>query len=136
MFDNPKAGVPQEKNWLAEGFVSIPEDQLQCGSCWAASTAATLESLALISGSQQSLSELSVQQLVDCDEKNNGCISGWTFNAWDYTSRAGLMLRSDYLYSGVEGKCQYDASKTSFKNNGMKQERLVSNEHLKQLVAK
>jgi len=42
-------------------------DQQGCGACWAFSTAAAVESLALISGYDKQLTELSVQQLVDCD---------------------------------------------------------------------
>ena len=52
--------MPDYKNWFEEGMVSSPYDQGACGSCWAFSTAATLESLAKIQGFDEELQEYSV----------------------------------------------------------------------------
>ena len=60
--------MPDYKNWYEEGVVSTPYDQGSCGSCWAFSAAATLESLAKIQGFDSEVQEYSVQQLMDCDK--------------------------------------------------------------------
>ena len=52
--------MPDYKNWFEEGMVSSPYDQGACGSCWAFSTAATLESLAMIQGFDEEVQEYSV----------------------------------------------------------------------------
>ena len=52
--------MPEYKNWAEEGVVSTPYDQGACGSCWAFSAAATLESLAKIQGFDSEVQEYSV----------------------------------------------------------------------------
>lgn len=51
------------------------KDQLDCGCCWAFSTIQVLE--ALIFQCYGKRTELSVQQLVDCDFYNDACDGGW-----------------------------------------------------------
>ena len=47
------------------------------------------------------------------------------------------MPKSEYAaYSGVQGQCAYDETKALVKNTGMVQERYLSNDKLKALVAK
>jgi len=46
---------PESVNWFDRGYVSIPYAQGGCGSCWAFSAAAALESLAMISGFDASI---------------------------------------------------------------------------------
>lgn len=42
--------LPDYKNWFAEGKVSKPYNQKNCGSCWAFSAASVMESMAFIEG--------------------------------------------------------------------------------------
>ena len=42
--------IPDYVNWFEKGVVSTPGDQSMCGSCWAFSTASTMEGLAVLSG--------------------------------------------------------------------------------------
>ena len=43
-----KLSLPESVNWYAEGKVSRPYSQANCGACWAFSAAAALESLRAI----------------------------------------------------------------------------------------
>ena len=54
------SNLPESVNWYQDGYVSRPLDQQGCGACWAFSTAAAVESLALISGYDKQLTELSI----------------------------------------------------------------------------
>lgn len=54
-----------------------------------------------------SLWDLSEQQLVACDPKNDGCDGGWPFVAMQYVHEIGGLLRNkDYPYKGI---CAWDA---------------------------
>lgn len=55
---------------------------LQCGSCWAFSVVGALQSVHAIGGSQ--LTELSVQQVLDCSFQNKGCSGGSPFQALNW----------------------------------------------------
>jgi len=75
LFDKIEGELPESKNWFEEGFVGTPMDQFsagQCASAWAFSTVSTLQAGAAINGGFDK-TELSVQQLIDCDTANNGC---------------------------------------------------------------
>lgn len=54
------AGIPINKNWFEEGKVTRPLDQAGCGACWAFSTSAAVESLAVISGREKELQRYSI----------------------------------------------------------------------------
>lgn len=59
---DPFGPIPAYKNWMDEGYVTRPYDQGACGACWAFTAASTLESLAMITGTEpsSSLQEYSV----------------------------------------------------------------------------
>ena len=65
------------------------KDQGQCGSCWAFSAVAVLESWALLKKENIILSE---QQLVDCSFKygNHGCNGGYNYKALAYVRDFGI----------------------------------------------
>ena len=132
MFDTVDTNIPEYTNWFEDGTVSAPLEQMQ-GS-WAQTSASVLESLAAING--LALKSLSAQQLIDCDHTNAGLEGGWMHKAFAYTSKYGLMTSEDYPYTGKQAECMYDSEKVAFKNVGITQEKLMSNEKLKSLVAK
>ena len=136
MFDEIDPTLPSSMNWFTQGAVTAPLNQGMCGSCWAFTTAATLESLAVISGQFTEIPKFSIQQLVDCDTTNSGCDGGWMFKAYKYASKYGVMTSESYPYKGRVGECMYEQSDSLFKSVGMVQEIEASNEKLKKMVSK
>lgn len=107
--------LPTQVDWRTKGVVNPIKDQGQCGSCWAFSTIASLESaVAIKTGTLYSLSE---QELVDCDTLlNNGCNGGLMDAAFSWIGRVnGVCTEVDYPYvSGTTkkaGSCKSSACK-------------------------
>lgn len=95
-YDN-LADVPLSVNWVEKGAVTGVKNQKHCGSCWAFSAVAAIESINQIkSGKLVSLSE---QQLIDCVSKNHGCSGGWTDYAFEYVKNNGITTEENYEYT-------------------------------------
>lgn len=76
------------------------------GSCWAFSTVAAVEGInQIVTGN---LTELSEQELIDCDTAyNSGCNGGLMDYAFTYiVSSGGLHKEEDYPYIMEEGTCE------------------------------
>ncbi|XP_057779671.1 low-temperature-induced cysteine proteinase-like [Salvia miltiorrhiza] len=97
--------LPDSVDWRTKGAVAPVKDQGSCGSCWAFSTIAAVESINQIkTGSLISLSE---QELVDCDTSyNQGCNGGLMDYAFEFIIKnGGIDSDEDYPYTGRDGKC-------------------------------
>jgi len=112
----PQVKAPDSIDWRTRGVLAPVQDQMQCGSCWAFSATAALESQAAIASNSRP-KKLSEQWLVDCDmqcgqyRQENGCDAGCNGglqpNAWVYTTaQNGQPGESDYPYTGTGGTCQ------------------------------
>ena len=97
--------LPASIDWRTKGIVNTIKDQGKCGSCWAFSVNAIIESYsAMITGVVPTLSE---QNLVDCTYfRYDGCGGGWMTDAFDYISiNKGISFGYAYPYvSGVTGR--------------------------------
>lgn len=79
---------------------------MTCGSCWAFSVIAMLESYYAIKSSSGTFVNLSEQYLVDCDPYNMACEGGNTLLAlWFLKNAKGLYSESEYPYLGKKGNC-------------------------------
>merc|ERR1712007_76565 len=99
--------MPHAVDWVTKGGVNPVKNQAQCGSCWAFSATAAVEGAYFVSSGN--LLSLSEQQLVSCDETDNGCGGGLMDNAFTYLESHGQCLESAYPYtsgSGSRGSCR------------------------------
>jgi hypothetical protein len=79
-------------------------NQQTCGSCWAFSSAASIEGALAISGKPKEY--VSVQNLVDCSHNSNyGCNGGFPHAALEFATTKGLVFDSAYPYTNVQGSC-------------------------------
>lgn len=110
-------GVPNAVDWRTAGAVNAIKDQGQCGSCWAFSSAASMEgSHKIASGTLLSFAE---QQLVDCSTLNFGCNGGNCALAFKYWTNNYVMSEASYKYTATNGTCKYNAtSNTGVKATG------------------
>jgi C1A family cysteine protease len=93
-------------NWVTKSKVTPVRNQRSCGSCWAFSAVAALESMQLIVKNVNR--DYSEQQLVDCSGSygNGGCKGGWMENAFKYIIANGIGLEKDYIYTAKDGSCK------------------------------
>jgi C1A family cysteine protease len=99
--------LPEEIDWEAEGKVTKIKDQGQCGSCWAFSAIAAIETTYAINNKKAL--DLSEQELVDCsrDYGNEGCNGGLMDNAFKYiVEKKGIASLTDYPYTARDGQCK------------------------------
>lgn len=100
------------------GVLNSVQNQQQCGSCWAFSATAAVESRwALKSGNLLKLSE---QQLVDCDTTSNGCNGGLMDYAFQYLEGSADELESDYPYTAENDSCKWSQGKGKVTVKGYK----------------
>jgi KDEL-tailed cysteine endopeptidase len=101
----PAPPQPLSLNWTALGAVNPIKDQGECGSCWAFSAVAAVESFHFIQKKQ--LISLSEQQVVDCDSQSSGCDGGYMVWAFEYLANtSGSCTEASYMYTGVDGTCE------------------------------
>lgn len=100
-------------DWRDFGGVTAVKDQGGCGSCWAFSAVEQVESAAMLATGMTT--ELSTEQVVDCDTSDFGCQGGDTISAYRYMMDAGgLESESDMPYvsgSWDTPQCAADPSK-------------------------
>jgi len=98
--------IPDSWDCTAQGKLVDIKDQGQCGSCWAFSATAAIESAYAIENSVDPIS-LSEQQLVDCSTSfgNQGCNGGLMDQAFEYVEQTAQCTEADYPYTGTDGTC-------------------------------
>ncbi len=108
--DGPSDYFQDTFDWRQYNKITPIKDQGFCGSCWAFSTIASLESQYAIKYNEQI--DLSEQQLVDCDKVDMGCAGGLLHTAFEeMMDMGGVELESDYSYTSVQSTCRLDVGK-------------------------
>lgn len=96
--------LPAAFDWRTEipGGLMAVKNQGSCGSCWAFSITAVVESLVKIK-TPASKPDLAEQTLVDCSQYN---CSGGNMDAFDYVVKSGLTNTANYPYREANGRCK------------------------------
>ncbi|KAM0856114.1 hypothetical protein ACQ4PT_049308 [Festuca glaucescens] len=100
---------PSKIDWVEAGVVSpIVRNQYACGCCWAMAVVASVEALHNMKTKQSVL--LSVQELIDCNTKNNGCQGGSPELALDYilVNRLSTESSNPYMARSIISSCKKD----------------------------
>ena len=96
--------LPTALDWSGQKCDHGVKNQGSCGSCWAVATAGMLSDRCCLKGKDQGW--LSIQELVSCDKKSNGCSGGWCTWALDYAkSVKGLVSESCFPYKAANAPC-------------------------------
>jgi cathepsin L len=103
--------LPDSVDWRTKGVVSAVKNQGGCGSCWAFSTAETVESaLAIATGKPPLI--LSEEELVDCMPNpdacggTGGCEGATQPEGFAFVSKNGMASEQGYPYTAHDGKCK------------------------------
>jgi len=102
--EDPLAASVTDIDWVSKGGVTPVKDQGGCGSCWAFSTMASVESVHRINTG--SIANLAEQQLVDCNTGNSGCSGGSATSALQWLVSSPPCTTSSYPYRATEGSCK------------------------------
>ncbi|KAL4456483.1 hypothetical protein ABPG74_000590 [Tetrahymena malaccensis] len=104
-------------DWRTKGVVTPVKNQGECGSCWAFSATAAMESYNAIHN--KVLLRFSEQEFVDCTTEANGgfysfgCEGGVPGEAIRYASLYGVKTEAEYPYVGIQGSCNTTNSTTT-----------------------
>lgn len=80
------------------------KNQEGCGSCWAFSTAATIEGVTNLFYNQHIDLDLSEQDILSCSGAGS-CGGGWPDQAMEYVSREGVSSEACFSYSATDKLC-------------------------------
>jgi len=74
-------------------------NQADCGSCWAFGASESLSDRVCIATNGATNVVLSPEDLVSCDQGNDGCQGGYLNAAWDYMTNPGIVTMSCFPYT-------------------------------------
>lgn len=103
--------VPDAVDWVASGAVTAVKNQRSCGSCWAFSSTGAIEGAYYVASKQ--LISLSEEDLVQCDQTDQGCNGGIMESAFSFVKEHGICSEEDYPYTsggGTRGTCHRGCS--------------------------
>ncbi|AAR28838.1 cathepsin [Leucania separata nucleopolyhedrovirus] len=131
--DGTPGRVPDLWDWRNSQKVTSVKQQGVCGSCWAFASVANIESQYAIRHDR--LLDLSEQQLVDCDQIDQGCSGGLMHLAFqEILQMGGLESELVYPYQGVDYACRLNPRKFDVKLSDCHRYDLRDERKLRELV--
>ncbi|XP_063380503.1 guanylate cyclase 32E-like [Cydia fagiglandana] len=122
--DNDDIEDSKDFDWRSYDAVTPVKDQtFLCGSCYAFTVAAAIESAAYISNGCNNLVEASEQAIIDCStgkngNGNQGCNGGFLSSSLQWVKKNGIPLRKDYgPYLAMEGYCHLKQTRLMYIHN-------------------
>merc|ERR1711971_332820 len=92
------------ENW--PGLIHPIRDQQRCGSCWAFSASEVLSDRVAIASGQPS-PVLSPEDMISCDQGDNGCGGGQLPAAWSYLQNTGIVSENCLPYTAGDGSAPW-----------------------------
>lgn len=92
--------VPLKVDWRSmenKNYISPVKNQNKCGACWAFASVETVESMYSIT-TRKETPLLSVQEVIDCADGNDGCNGGTTCNAFQWMNSSKTPIVSEKAY--------------------------------------
>nr|WUR10827.1 viral cathepsin [Calliteara abietis nucleopolyhedrovirus] len=133
LLDQPPSKGPLQFDWRHQNKVTSVKNQGACGACWAFATLASIESQLAIR--DNSLIDLSEQQLIDCDVVDMGCDGGLLHTAFEQImQQGGVKHEHEYPYVAVNTACKLTDSNFAAKIKGCYRYIVVREEKLKDLL--
>ncbi|AXU41504.1 cathepsin [Alphabaculovirus altermyunipunctae] len=131
--DGPPNRVPDSWDWRNTHKVTSVKQQGVCGSCWAFAAIANIESQYAIHHDR--LLNLSEQQLIDCDQIDQGCSGGLMHLAFqEIIQMGGLESELVYPYQGVDYACRLNPRNFDVKLSDCHRYDLRNERKLRELV--
>ena len=117
--DDPYADLPEEFSWREQmpQCLGVIEDQGDCGSCWAFTSAGLLSDRFCIHTNGGVNVRLSPQEMVNCNYENYGCMGGYLITSIDYLMVEGAVSNTCMPYDEAASMCSYrcaDGGKTAY----------------------
>ena len=112
-FDTKNAyGDPEPADWTQQ--VGPFRDKGQCSDSWSIPTNASLQALQTLENGQ--FKSLSLAQLIECVSESPCQVSNVSLtDIFEYVKNNGMESEQDYPWTGIRGKCNYDANEVSFR---------------------
>jgi hypothetical protein len=95
-------------DWRDNGgnYVSPIQNQASCGSCWAFSAVAGLESeIAIAASTPGTFLDLSEQIVLSCETGSDGCNGGYIYNAAEFLKDNGTAEEDCFPYTATNNSC-------------------------------
>jgi len=100
----PTVPLPSEFSWKADACDHKPQNQANCGSCWAFAAVGMLSSRCCLHTEDKGW--LSPQELVSCDRRDNGCNGGSPRYAAEYAiEMGGIVPDACFTYKAKAVPC-------------------------------
>lgn len=126
--------LPASVDWRLKNAVSPVKDAGECSASHVFAAIASLEGCWAISN--QKLTILSEQNVIDCLKVQSVCKGGSLDDVYDYIYRnKGLNTNASYPYTGKVGTCSFDSNQIGAKIRGWVDNQVGCEEEMQTAVA-